>query len=199
MPALKPTHYTARITWLGTVTETPDSIRSVAAGADHLELTWDGVAADRHAGINRPSCARLTKQYPRGTDIRNVRQLSIVSTEELAKIAEAMGLKQIDPEWLGATMVVEGIPNFSHIPPSSRLQLADGGMLVVDMENRPCGLPAREIEREHQGFGQRFAAAARGKRGVTAWVERPGHLRLGEDLQLHIPHQPIWAHIESVL
>jgi hypothetical protein len=197
MPALKPTQYNARITWLGTVTPTPDSIRS--APCDHLELTWEGVAADSHAGINRPSCSRLLKQYPRGTEIRNVRQLSIVSAEELAQIAEAMGIRQIAPEWLGATMVVEGIPNFSHIPPSSRLQLADGGMLVVDMENRPCGFPAREIEREHEGFGKRFAAAARGKRGITAWVERPGHLRLGEDLQLHIPHQPIWAHIESVL
>lgn len=71
-------------------------------------------------------------------------------------------------------------------------------MLVVDMENRPCHLPAREIAETEAEAAKRFKAAAKGKRGVTAWVERPGTLRLGGTLRLHVPDQPLWAHHEAL-
>ena len=51
---------------------------------------------------------------------------------------------------------------------------------------------------QRDGFGARFKPAADGRRGVTAWVERPGRLALGETLQLSIPDQRVWAHIEAV-
>ncbi|HCB52621.1 MAG TPA: sulfurase, partial [Rhodobacter sp.] len=57
---------------------------------------------------------------------------------------------------VGATMVISGIPDFSHIPPSARLQNERGATIVVDMENRPCMLPAKPIEAQHPGFGARF-------------------------------------------
>jgi hypothetical protein len=108
-----------------------------------------------------------------------------------------MGLETIDPVWLGASAVVEGLPDFSHLPPSARLQAPDGTTLVVDMQNRPCSLPAREIEAEFAGAGARFKTAATGLRGVTAWVERPGRIALGDRLRLHIPDQRSWAHIDA--
>ncbi|WP_099913022.1 MOSC domain-containing protein [Puniceibacterium antarcticum] len=197
MPALNPTDFTATIRWLGRVPLSGDGIRSEAV--DVVDLGWDGVEGERHSGGTRPSCSRMLKQYPRGTEIRNVRQLSVISAEELAQIAERMGLESIAPEWTGASMVIEGIPDFSHVPPSSRLQGPDGVTLVIDMENRPCQLPAREIEAERAGFGARFKPAAKGRRGVTAWVERPGRLAVGDMLRLHVPDQPLWAHIEAVL
>jgi len=60
------------------------------------------------------------------------------------------------------------------------------------MENRPCSLPARPIEAQHTGVGGAFKAAAQGRRGVTAWVEREGVFRLGDDITLHIPDQRGW-------
>jgi hypothetical protein len=60
------------------------------------------------------------------------------------------------------------------------------------MENRPCHLPAKVIDAHLPGVGGRFKTAAQGRRGVTAWVEREGVLRLGEMLRLHIPDQPAW-------
>jgi len=194
MPALIPTDFTATVTWLGVSPhrEGEGDIRSVTR--DRLTLGFDGVQGEiRHAGRTRPSCSRVAAQHPKGTEIANVRQLSIVSVEELSRIAEACGLDRIDPVWLGATVVVENLADFSHLPPSSRLQGPDGVTLVVDMENRPCHLPAREIEKDHPGAGKRFKAAAKGRRGVTAWVDRPGTLRLGDTLVLHIPDQPAWA------
>jgi MOSC domain-containing protein YiiM len=157
-----------------------------------VAVRYAGIAGEEHAGLTRLSCSRVVAQYPKGTEIRNVRQFSVLSVEELAAIAADMGVARIDPAWVGASLVVEGIPDFSHVPPSSRLQGPDGVALVVDMENRPCHLPAKVIDAHLPGVGGRFKAAAQGRRGVTAWVEREGVLRLGEMLRLHIPDQPAW-------
>ena len=136
-------------------------------------------------------------QYPSDTEIRNVRQLSILSHEDLAVIARVMGIDDLDPALVGASMVISGIPDFSHLPPSSRLQADSGATLVIDMENPPCTLPARGIETAHPGFGKAFKPAAKGRRGVTAWVEREGMFRLGERVRLHIPDQRPWAHFPN--
>ena len=65
--------------------------------------------------------------------IANTRQVSVLSAEELAEIAERMGLESLSPSLLRATMVIAGIPDFSHIPPGSRLQGSSGATLVVNL------------------------------------------------------------------
>ncbi len=190
MPALKPTGLTGTIAWLGHVPDRDDTLRSVAV--DHLEALFSGITAEEHGGLTRPSCSRVVAQYPRGTEIRNTRQLSIVSEEELAEIASLIGVEHFNPAWIGATMVISGLPDFTHIPPSSRLQTPSGTTLTVDMENRPCVLPHPEIDADAPGHGAAFRTAAKGRRGVTAWVERKGPLVLGETISLHIPDQRPW-------
>lgn len=196
MPALMPTAHGATVTWLGRVADRTAAL--AAAPCQALTLTFAGPTGEAHSGLTRPACSRVSMQHKRGTPIRNVRQLSILSAEDIAAIAAGMGLDALDPAWLGASLVVEGLPDFSHLPPSSRLQGPDGVTLVVDMENRPCTLPAKVIEAARPGFGRAFKSAALGRRGVTAWVEREGVLRLGERLTLHIPYQPVWAHLDAV-
>lgn len=195
MPALKPTRFAARIIWLGRVADRGASLTS--APLNEVMARYAGVAGEEHAGLTRPSCSRVLSQYPRGTDIRNVRQFSIVSAEELAQIAAEMGVEGVEPSWLGASIMVEGLPDFTRIPPSSRLQSQDGTTLTVDMENRPCVLPAKVIEGLLPGKGALFKPAAEGRRGVTAWVEREGALRLGDVLTLHVPDQPAWPHLAA--
>lgn len=191
MPALIPTDHFGTIVWLGLVRDR--AARLEAEAADRLEARFSGPEGEAHGGLIRASCSRVLSQYPLGTVIRNTRQFSIVSAEELAQIAAEMGLPALDPALVGASMVIEGIPDLTHLPPSSRLQAEGGATLVVDMENRACMLPARPIENSHPGFGARFKAAATGRRGVTAWVEAEGALMLGQRLRLHIPDQRPWA------
>lgn len=195
MSALKPTQFIGRITWLGTVADRDAALES--ASLSRLSVSFAGPENEAHGGLTRPSCSRVLGQYPRNTEIRNTRQLSVLSAEDLAAIAADMGLERLDPALVGATMVIEGIPDFSHLPPSSRLQGANGATLAVDMNNRPCTLPARPIETRHPGFGKAFKPAARDRRGVTAWVEREGVFALGEEVRLHIPDQPVWAHLDA--
>ncbi len=193
MPALIPTAFTATIIWIGRVADRKAALAS--APATQMDLTFAGPEGEAHGGVTRPSCSRVMALYPRGTVIRNTRQLSVLSAEDLAAIAADMGLAALDPALTGASLVLEGIPDFSHLPPSSRLQAESGATLVVDMENRPCTLPAKPIEAAHPGHGARFKPAAAGRRGITAWVEREGTLSLGETLRLFIPDQPVWAHL----
>ncbi|KQI71161.1 sulfurase [Loktanella sp. 5RATIMAR09] len=191
MPALAPTKITGEVVWIGHVPDRDASLRSQAV--DMAELTYAGIPGEVHGGLTRPSCSRVLSQYPRNTDIRNVRQLSVVSAEELAEIATACGLETLDPALIGASLVIGGIPDFSHLPPSSRLQFPDGSTIVVDMQNRPCHLPAKVINADHPGAGDKFKTAAKGKRGVTAWVEREGRIHLGDTVTLHVPDQRAWA------
>jgi len=192
MSVLKPTDHYGEITWLGRVRA---GLASQAETA--LHAAFDGVEGETHAGLTRASCSRVTKQYPKGTTIRNTRQFSVLGAEELDAIAAAMGLDALEPELVGASMVLRGIPDFSHLPPGSRLQAPSGATLVVDLENRPCQLPARGIETAYPGTGARFKSSAKGRRGITAWVEREGTFALGDRVRLHIPDQRVWAHFEA--
>ncbi len=201
MPALVPTTLSARIVWLGCQPEPVENLVIRSLPLTEMALSFAGFEGESHAGLTRPSCSRVLKQFPRGTEIRNVRQLAVVSAEEMAEVARDMGLEGMDREqlwaWVGASLVVEGIADFTHLPPSSRLQGPDGVTLVVDMENLPCQEPAVTVEKARPGLGKGFKAAAKGKRGVTAWVECEGLLRLGDVLRLHVPQQRGWAHLEA--
>lgn len=195
--ALMQTDFTARVVWLGNVDPARDDIRSDPL--TRVGLTYEGLPGGRHSGLVKPSCVRTADQHSEGTPIRNVRQLSVLSAEELAEIAAEAGLDAIDPAWMGASLVIEGIEDWTHVPPSSRLQSGAGTTICIDMENRPCVYPGKEIEKDHPGRGKAFLPAARGRRGVTAWVEREGPLAVGDELRLSIPDQRTWRHLETAL
>jgi hypothetical protein len=184
------TDHVATIKWLGKVPPNRADIRSEPLTQAHAGFY--GFEDDHHGGLTRASCVRVTTRHEKGTEIRNTRQLSILSAEEMAQIAADIGVEALDPILLGASIVIEGIPDFTFVPPAARLQAPNGTTIVIDVENGPCNYPAREIEKEAQGHGKAFKAAARGKRGVTAWIEREGMLRVGDKLRLHIPDQRAW-------
>ncbi len=107
MPALRPTRHVGTIVWLGRVPDRAASLRAVPL--ERVEALFSGIGGEAHGGLTRPSCSRVAAQFPQGTTIRNVRQLSIVSEEELEELARAMDVPRVDPAWLGAQMVIQGI------------------------------------------------------------------------------------------
>jgi len=191
MPCLIQTDHRACVVWLGQSRRGAKTF--VSHAAEEIILDFGGLAESRHEGANRRSCSRVGNLYPTGTEIRNVRQLTLLSQEELFAISEDMQMDVLDPGLLGASVVLSGLPDFSHIPPSSRLQGSSGVTITIDMENRTCHFPGREIDAQSPGFGNTFKSAAEGRRGVTAWVERPGSLKMGDELRLFVPDQRPWS------
>ena len=57
---------------------------------ERVTLDWTGIVGEAHGGLTRAACSRVAAQYPRGAEIRNVRQLTAVSVEELEAIRVAM-------------------------------------------------------------------------------------------------------------
>jgi hypothetical protein len=164
---------------------------------NQLDLRFEGIVGDFHAGLTRKSDSRTLKQYPRNTDIRNVRQVTMVSEEELAEIAAAMGISEAKAEWLGANLVTSGIPDLTLLTPSSRLQFPSGATLVVDMENHPCRQVADVILQHHPDVTVGFVRAAWNKRGLTAWVEREGMISIGDAITVWVPQQRIYPHVTT--
>ena len=158
------------------------------------QFRFSGMDGDCHGGLTRKSDSRMLKQYKRNTEVRNSRQTSILSAEELAEVASVMGIPAVKPEWVGANMVLSGIPELTMLPPATRLQFPSGAMIVIDAENHPCRYPADIIARHHPEQKKGFVAAAMHKRGVVGWVEAEGMIRTGDKVTIWIPPQRLYAH-----
>ena len=148
-----------------------------------INLLFAGIAGDCHGGLTRKSDSRMLKQFPRGTEVKNARQLSILAAEELAEIARNMGIAAVKPEWVGANLVTSGIPDLTLLPPSSRLQFPSGATIVIDIENLPCRYPAAVIETYHPEPVLGFIKAAQHRRGLVGWIESEGVVRTGDPLR----------------
>jgi MOSC domain len=160
----------------------------------HMRLTFAGPEGDCHTGFTRKSDGRTLPLYKRDIDIRNVRQVTLLAEEELSDIADLLKIPTIDPSWFGANLVVKLIPDFTLLPPSTRLQFPSGATLVVDMENYPCSQMAKVVERHHPGTQFNVVKAAMHKRGVTAWVEREGDVTTGDKITIVIPPNRLYPH-----
>ncbi|MER9966807.1 MOSC domain-containing protein [Mesorhizobium sp. M0060] len=163
---------------------------------DALQLGFDGIDGDFHAGTTRRSGGR-EPWYPRGTEMRNERQLSIVAAGELAIVAERMGIAEIKPEWIGANLVIEGLPHLSMLPSGTLLFFKGGATVKVDAQNGPCRIAGRSVA-EHAGMADHdagallFPKAAKRLRGLVAWVEKPGTITAGEEISVRMPEQWIY-------
>lgn len=197
MKRCEPTEFVGKVVWLGHVKDRDASL--LASPLERMDVVFEGTAGESHAGLTRPACVRVSKQYPEGLTIRNVRQFSVLSQEEIDVIGAELDIENLSPTLFGANIVIAGIPDFTLIPPSSRLQFSSGATLAVDMENRPCNLVTREITKAHDGRGKAFKAAAINRRGVTAWTEAEGPISLGDSVRLHIPSQDPWPHHRAAI
>jgi len=186
----------------GTVKQTlvgqKDVFRSVAT--DALELTYGGIKGGRHEGLTRSS-GSLEPWYTRGSEMKNERQVTLISTEELAEISAAMGIERIDPSWIIGNLLVEGVPNLTLIPPRSVILFEGGASLRVDGYNPPCRNSGGSIAMENgvcekdaktSAMALSFVQAAYMKRGLLAWVEREGVVKPGDSFTIRIYEQCLY-------
>jgi MOSC domain-containing protein YiiM len=154
---------------------------------DVLDLDWGGPVGDRHHGETMLSNTRQSAVFAKGTVIRNHRQVSIVSVEELALVADAMGVPELAPGLIADNVCTEGIPDLTGLPRMTRLVFDGGVVLMLGGENLPCTIAGTLVEAVHGTPPSAFPKAAMGRRGVTGWVEHPGTIRAGEGITVRVP------------
>jgi MOSC domain-containing protein YiiM len=162
-----------------------------------LAMTFEGIAGDHHAGLTRKAGGR-EPWHQRGLEMRNERQVSLVCPDECAAVAAAMGLAELKPEWMGANIVVSGIPRFSMLPPRTLLFFEGGATLKIDGQNAPCRQAGRAIAEgagaaDAEGVALAFKDAAKRSRGLVAWVEVPGVIQAGATVTARLPEQWIYS------
>lgn len=161
----------------------------ISTRLEHVRVSERGFEGDRHAGLTRPATGR-DKDVERGTPIRNDRQVSLVSVDELAKVARNLGVEEVRPEWLGANLALSGIPALTGLASGTRLLFEGGVELIVTEENKPCTGPGQAVQTaypERAGLKSRFPKAAIGRRGLVARVAKGGTIRVGESVTTVVP------------
>jgi hypothetical protein len=155
-----------------------ESVRSIL-------LDFAGVTGDVHYGFSRAADSR-TPWYPRGTPIRNDRQVSLVSQEELALVATALGVPALEAPWVGANLLLSGIADLTRLPWNARLAFSGGVVLSHSRSNPPCTGPGKLIAAAYQqpDLASAFPKAAMDRRGLVASVELPGIISPGDTVEV---------------
>lgn len=162
----------------------PNSIASI--GQPSVQVTFEGFVGDKHSGMTKRSDSR-TKIYPRGTEIRNSRQVSIISHEELAEIAAKLKVESLLPEWFGANIFVRDIPELTRLNTNTRLVFSSGASLLITAKNLPCKLLTDEVCKhviDRQYIRDNLIKVSMDKRGVVAVVELPGVIQVGDEVKV---------------
>jgi hypothetical protein len=152
-----------------------------------LELDWGGPIGDRHHGELMASDTRQSRVFPRGTAIRNHRQLSLIDTDELARIAQALTIPRIDPGVIADNICTSGIDELTQLPRMTRLAFPSGAVVMLGGPNAPCTIAGDMVARAYGSRPEAFPKAAIGQRGVTGWVEHPGIVRPGDPITVIAP------------
>ena len=168
----------------------------ITAPVSSLNISFEGIVADHHAGLTRKAGGR-EPWYKRGTVIRNERQISLVALDELQAAAAEMGLAEIKPEWMGANIAIGGLANFSMLPAGTLLFFEGGVTLKIDGQNAPCRSSGRAIAagagaNDVDATALAFIKAAKRRRGLVAWVEKPGVIEDGAKVTARLPEQWIY-------
>lgn len=154
---------------------------------DELELDWGGPIGDRHYGLQMKSDARQASVYPRGTEIRNHRQVSIVDVAELAQIAAVLGTPVLPAGLIADNICTDGIDNLTQLPRMTRLIFDGGAVIMLGGENLPCTIAGALVGDLFGTKPESFPKAAMGLRGVTGWVEHPGIITPGSKVEVREP------------
>ncbi len=194
MPDFLVTNLKGRVRYIGTVKKRADDLKSHPI--DFAQLTLDGIEGEDHGGRVRASCSRVSMMYQKGTEIANARQLSIMSAEELAEIASLAGLPDNRPEWWGASLCLEGIPELSALPPSSRLIFPSGASIRVDAENGTCIFASTEVATQAGGDVKKVKESSKNRRGLVGSVEAVGRISINDECRVVVPNARPYNYLE---
>ena len=178
----------------------------VSTRAEKIQLIpRHGVKGDRHAGARLADVREkelLAFGLPKGIEIANHREVTVISLEELMIIGEALKLPGSIPYGcLGENLVLSGIPRLTELPTGTLLfyrkddRTIRTAVLAVGGENQPCKAPGEAIQACYphlSGIGNHFPKAAHGRRGLVASIYSAGIIHEGDAVVAKVPRQRVY-------
>lgn len=167
---------------------------------EQITFAIDGPINDDHRGFFRRLSGhdgdyKRTSSLLRGHEVFNWRSWTGLSKEELVYVESSLACT-IPPGTLLENITFSDIPNFSTLPPTSRLvfpyrprNTASQCILAVWEQNGPCktvGERVAEHNRRHD-LTDAFVRAAKGRRGVMGLVLAAGTVQLGDTVIVYPP------------
>lgn len=175
-------------------------------GARTNEICFDlrGPDGDIHQGFTRKLSGHdgdyiRSSDLNKGHSVFNWRTWTATSIEEMRAVSQALG-HDIPAGCLLENIVFEGIPNFSDLPPTSRLVFPSffspidnndlrQAVLAVWEQNGPCRTVGERLEEHHEveGLKTNFIREAQGKRGLMGFVLSAGSVAVGDEVLVYPP------------
>lgn len=169
-----------------------DETKLEKESVSELVLWWNGILDDkRHYGLSKKAGVR-EKPFAKGQIVRNDRQVSIVSVEELDRLAKRMDLDEVKSEWLGANILFQGYPELTSLPPLTLIifREKEDAAIRVYGKNLPCKGPGDVIQAHYPNkpsLATLFVESALNCRGVVGWVHRAGIINVGDEAEIILP------------
>lgn len=179
---------------------TVESLSINGTQLESIDFEITGPNGDKHSSSLRQLSGHdgiyiTTSDRVRGDWIFNFRTWTALSREEIDQVDSALDVK-IPPGCLLENVIVSGIPNFSKLPPTTRLvfksRQEDGFMrpiLAVWEENGPCKTVGRRLENLYarEGLKSAFISLAKNKRGLMGFVLGIGTVKVGDRVLVYPP------------
>jgi len=113
--------------------------------------------------------------------------LNIQSKDGDAINSTNLGIDGLAPGVIADNIALTGIDNLTALPRMTRLEFESGAVLMTGGENTPCVIAGRMVAARYGTEPTAFPKAAIRLRGITAWVDRPGRISVGDAVRTHPP------------
>ncbi len=166
-----------------------DSLLLVENNEPQLELDLEGVIGCKYRGFSRLSdeddqILFNDRNFPSNIVVRNWRQVSIGSIEELEALSAKLGV-QITPALLGINVTLRGIAGLSSLEKGTVLSFPNQTILTVESAIIPRRIHAYKVARLYPEIEtELFLNSARNLRGLVSSVFRSGIINLEDPVQI---------------
>ncbi len=184
---------------IGTGTVTGLALRVSGKSYSTLKISFDlgGPFGDDHHGhtrvLGKHDGDYLKSSELTGADeVFNWRSWTGLSNEEVTETEKALDY----PIPLGTVFEnirISGIPNFSKLPPTTRLvfprRFTNQAILTVWEENGPCRTAGERVAALYNEprLVAKYVKAALNRRGVMGFVLSPGQVCVGDEVRVYAP------------
>ena len=165
-----------------------------------IRFNYDGPMGDNHSGRTRQLAGHdgtylRTSKLVKGDPVMNWRTWTALSREDVVAIEMELGA-DIPVGCLLENIIISGIPNFSYLPPTTRLVFpqhdsceSKQAILAVWEENGPCKTVGKRLADLHDDatLTSKFVEAAYRRRGLMGFVLSGGYINEGDLVHAYSP------------